>query len=150
MVKRSTTSNYEPGIIVNDPKRVLFLCIGNACRSQMAEAFARAYGRGVLEPASAGLAPALRVADDTIRAMEEKNLNVRAQVPKSLSGLSGTEFDLVINMSGYPLPQVTSAAVREWDVPDPIGMDYGNHCQIRDHIEMLVQDLIAELRREQK
>jgi arsenate reductase (thioredoxin) len=149
MVKRSTRSKYEPGIIVNDPKRVLFLCIGNACRSQMAEAFARAYGRGVLAPSSAGLAPAQRVPDDTIRAMEEKNLDVRAQVPKSLSGLTGTDFDLVINMSGYPLPQATNAAVREWDVPDPIGMDYVNHCQIRDHIEMLVKDLIAELRRGQ-
>lgn len=132
------------------PKRVLFLCIGNACRSQMAEAFARAYGSDVLVPASAGFAPAARVPEDTIRAMDEKNLDVRSQVPKSVSDLSGAEFELVINMSGYPLPQVNGTTPREWDVPDPVLMDYGEHCRVRDQIEMLVMKLILELRREQK
>jgi arsenate reductase (thioredoxin) len=132
------------------PKRVLFLCIGNACRSQMAEAFARAYGSDVLMPASAGFAPAPRVPEDTIRAMDEKNLDVRSQVPKSISDLSGAEFDLIINMSGYPLPQLNGAPLREWDVPDPILMDYDEHCRVRDQIEMLVMKLILELRRGQK
>jgi arsenate reductase (thioredoxin) len=132
------------------PKRVLFLCIGNACRSQMAEAFARAYGSDVLWPASAGFAPAPRVPEDTIRAMQEKNLDVRSQVPKSISDLSGAEFDLIVNMSGYPLPQVNGTPLREWDVPDPIFMDYDEHCRVRDQIEMLVMKLILELRREQK
>ena len=135
---------------MSKPKRVLFLCIGNACRSQMAEAFARAYGSDVLVAASAGFTPAKRVPDDTIRAMEEKNLDVSGQVPKCLSDLSGTDFDLIINMSGYPLPQVNGATLREWDVPDPIVMDYEKHCQVRDQIEMLVMKLILELRREQK
>jgi arsenate reductase len=132
------------------PKRVLFLCIGNACRSQMAEAFARAYGSDVLAPASAGFAPAERVPEDTIRAMDEKNLDVRSQVPKSVSDLGAAEFDLVINMSGYPLPQLNGAPLREWDVPDPVLMDYDAHCRVRDQIEMLVMKLILELRREQK
>jgi arsenate reductase (thioredoxin) len=132
------------------PKRVLFLCIGNACRSQMAEAFARAYGSDVLAPSSAGFAPALKVPQDTIRAMEEKNLDVRAQMPKSISELGGAQFDLIINMSGYPLPQVNGTPLREWDVPDPVVMDYEQHCRVRDQIEMLVMKLILELRREQK
>jgi arsenate reductase (thioredoxin) len=132
------------------PKRVLFLCIGNACRSQMAEAFARAYGSDVLVPASAGFAPAPKVAEDTIRAMEEKNLDVRSQVPKSISDLSSAEFDLIINMSGYPLPRLNGAPLREWDVPDPVLMDYDEHCRVRDQIEMLVMKLILELRRGQK
>jgi arsenate reductase (thioredoxin) len=132
------------------PKRVLFLCIGNACRSQMAEAFARAYGSDVLAPSSAGFAPAARIPDDTLRAMEEKNLDLSGQVPKSISDLNGWEFDLIVNMSGYPLPQVNGARVRKWDVEDPIGLDYEKHCQIRDQIEMLVMKLILELRREQK
>jgi arsenate reductase (thioredoxin) len=131
---------------MSDPKRVLFLCIGNACRSQMAEAFARAYGSDVLIPASAGFAPALRVADDTIRAMEEKHLDVRDQVPKGLSELVGTEFDVIINMSGYPLPQINGTTLRVWDVEDPVCLDYDKHCQIRDQIEMLVRKLILELR----
>ena len=53
------------------PKRVLFVCIGNSCRSQMAEAFARAYGRDVVAPASAGVYPANVIAPDTMRAMAE-------------------------------------------------------------------------------
>jgi arsenate reductase len=116
----------------------------------MAEAFARAYGSDVLVPLSAGFAPAARVPDDTLRAMEEKNLDLSGQEPKSVSDLIGTEFDLIINMSGYPLPQINGATQRKWDVEDPIGMDYDKHCQIRDQIEMLVMRLILELRREQK
>jgi arsenate reductase (thioredoxin) len=135
---------------MSDRKRVLFLCIGNACRSQMAEAFARAYGSDVLMPSSAGFAPAGRIPDDTIRAMDEKNLDVRGQLPKRLSDMSGMEFDLIINMSGYPLPRINGATLRAWDVDDPIGMEYEKHCQIRDEIETRVKQLILELRREQK
>jgi arsenate reductase (thioredoxin) len=138
------------GQIVSEPKRVLFLCIGNACRSQMAEAFARAYGSDVLSPVSAGFTPAPKVPDDTIRAMEEKNLDLRGQIPKSVSELGTHDFDLIVNMSGYPLPLVNGAALRTWDVPDPICLDYEKHCQVRDRIEMLVMKLILELRRERK
>jgi arsenate reductase (thioredoxin) len=135
---------------MSDRKRVLFLCIGNACRSQMAEAFARAHGSDVLMPSSAGFAPATRIPDDTIRAMDEKNLDVRGQVPKRLSDMSAMDFDLIINMSGYPLPRINGTALRVWDVDDPIGIEYDKHCQIRDEIEMRVKKLILELRREQK
>ena len=68
-------------------KRVLFVCIGNACRSQMAEGFARTYGDDVLIAASAGVAPAVKIPSDTIRAMEEKNIDIRDQFPKALRHL---------------------------------------------------------------
>ena len=74
---------------MSELKRVLFVCIGNACRSQMAESFARAYGSDVLVPSSAGLFPAKAVPPDTLRAMEEKNLDLSGQVPKSLEDLDG-------------------------------------------------------------
>jgi arsenate reductase (thioredoxin) len=135
---------------VSEPKRVLFVCIGNACRSQMAEAFARAYGSDVLVPSSAGLFPAKVVPPDTLRAMEEKNLDMSGQVPKSLVDLNGAKLDLILNMSGFPLPPLGGAAVREWQVPDPIVMDYENHCAVRDQIERLVMNLILELRRLEK
>ena len=131
-------------------KRVLFVCIGNACRSQMAEAFARAYGSDVLIPFSAGLAPAEWLPEDTIHAMDEKNLDIRSQAPKSVSALCDSEFDLVINMSGFPLPHLNGATIRTWNVEDPIAMDYENHCRIRDQIEKRVTGLIRELRRQQK
>ena len=130
-------------------KRVLFVCLGNSCRSQMAEAFARAYGSDALIAASAGLTPAFSVAPDTMRAMSDKGLDLRDQHPKSVRQMGRAHFDLVINMSGFELPDKVGAVVRTWDVPDPICLDYDEHCEVRDAIERLVMDLILELRREQ-
>ena len=131
-------------------KRVLFVCIGNSCRSQMAEAFARAYGQDVLIAASAGLYPATRIAPDTMKAMDEKDLDLRDHFPKSIRQLgSRARFDLVINMSGLPLPEGTASAVESWHVPDPVSMKYNDHCAVRDKIEGMVMQLVLELRREQ-
>ena len=132
-----------------EKKRVLFVCIGNACRSQMAEGFARHYGSAALIPASAGLAPAARVAPDTIRAMREKNIDLSEHFPKTLRQLARVKFDAVINMSGAPLGDGLKAPVEEWQVADPIGMDYEKHCQVRDEIEQRVMKLLIDLRREQ-
>ncbi|MGP8243385.1 MAG: arsenate reductase ArsC [Bryobacteraceae bacterium] len=131
-----------------DKKRVLFVCIGNACRSQMAEGFARHYGSDVLIPASAGLSPASRVAPDTIRAMSEKNIDLREHFPKALRQLARVQFDTVVNMSGKPLREDLKAPVKEWEVADPISMDYEQHCKVRDEIEGLVIKLLLDLRRE--
>ena len=127
--------------------RVLFVCIGNSCRSQMAEAFARVYGEDVLVPASAGLAPAPGVAQDTVRTMDEKNIDLRNQSPKSFYAADLAEFDLIVNMSGFELPHGVTQPARDWDVRDPIGEDYDTHRQVRDQIEGLVMGLILELRR---
>jgi arsenate reductase (thioredoxin) len=129
--------------------RVLFVCIGNSCRSQMAEGFARAYGSDVLVPASAGLAPATRIAHDTLDAMDEKGINLRDHFPKSIRHLGRVEFNLVINISGERLPTTITCPVRNWDVEDPIRLNYEDHCAVRDDIERLVMELILELRREQ-
>jgi arsenate reductase len=130
--------------------RVLFVCIGNSCRSQMAEGFARTYGGDVIIPASAGLAPAYLIAPDTVRAMDEKNIDLRDQFPKSLKQLERARFDIVVNMSGYDLPPEMDAPERLWAVPDPIAEDYETHCKIRDEIETRVMALILELRRAAK
>ena len=128
-------------------RRVLFLCIGNSCRSQMAEGFARKYGEDVMIAASAGLAPALGVAQDTVRTMDEKNINVRDHFPKSIHQLGRAQFDLIVNMSGFTLPEDVVTPTRHWDVQDPIGEDYKTYCNVRDQIEALVMALILELRR---
>jgi protein-tyrosine-phosphatase len=114
----------------------------------MAEAFARAYGRDVLIPASAGTSPATRVAPDTLDAMEEKGLDLRDHFPKSIRHLGRIEFDIVVNMSGQSLPGPLKCPVIEWKVEDPVSMSYEDHCSIRDYIERLVMELILELRRE--
>jgi protein-tyrosine-phosphatase len=112
----------------------------------MAEAFARTYGTDVILPASAGLAPALTVAPDTIRAMKEKNIAMEDHFPKSLQQLRSVPFDIIVNISGTDLSDL-AAPVRDWEVRDPIGMKYEAHCEIRDQIEMLVMELILDLRR---
>jgi arsenate reductase (thioredoxin) len=129
-------------------KRVLFVCIGNACRSQMAEGFARTYGSDVLIAASAGLGPASNVSSDTIAAMAEKDVDVRDHFPKAIRHLGRAEFDLVVNMSGSNVPDVPAARLIEWDVPDPVFLSYEEHCAVRDQIEALVIRLILDLRAE--
>ncbi len=127
-------------------KRVLFVCIGNACRSQMAEGFARTYGSDVMIPASVGLAPATLLAPDTVRAMDEKNIDVRDHFPKSLRQMGRADFDLVINMTGFFLPKEFKGRIVDWEVADPVFMEYADHCEIRDAIEQLVMKLVLELR----
>jgi arsenate reductase (thioredoxin) len=133
-------------------KRVLFVCIGNACRSQMAEGFARAYGADVMIPASAGLAPAMSVARDTRAAMAEKNIDLRDHFPKGIRNLGRAQFDVVVNMSGSEIPaeRIPGATVIEWDVEDPVYMKYEDHCKIRDEIESLVMKLVLDLRQAPK
>jgi arsenate reductase len=133
-----------------NPKRVLFVCVGNSCRSQMAEGFARAYGSDVMAPASAGIAPALGVARDTRRVMAEKNVDLEDHFPKSLQQLRHIPFDLVVNMSGMELPGEVNSALRDWKVKDPIGQSYEVHREVRDQIETLVMELILEFRRARK
>jgi len=125
-------------------RRVLFVCIGNSCRSQMAEGFARAYGSDVMVARSAGLSPGDMVSPLTQRLMREKNIDLSGCVPKGMP--EGEPFDLIINMSGRRLPGGIPGEVRVWNVPDPIFLDEEDHRAIRDQIESLVQGLVLELR----
>ena len=136
--------------MTDNRKRILFVCIGNSCRSQMAEGFARTYGADVAIPASAGLAPATGIAPDTRRAMLERNIDVRDHFPKTIRQLGRARFDLAINMSGEELPPGAAESIVEWDIPDPVHFSYERHCEIRDEIERKVMSLILELRRDQR
>ncbi|MBV9405774.1 MAG: arsenate reductase ArsC [Acidobacteriaceae bacterium] len=127
---------------------MLFLCIGNSCRSQMAEGFARKYGSDVMEPLSAGLSPASIVQPLTKTVMEEKNINLEGQFPKSLDQVDVSTCDLIVNMSGVKLPTRLPIEVREWRVEDPIGRDEETYLAVRDQIEMAVMRLILDLRKD--
>ena len=132
-------------------KRVLFVCLGNSCRSQMAEGFARCYGRDVMHAQSAGLAPAGTVAPDTVRTMAEKNIDLGGHFPKALDNFPPNEWDAIVNMSGFPLPVAYQhPAVRNWTVQDPMGEDEDVYRRVRDQIEHLVMGLILEYRRPEK
>jgi arsenate reductase (thioredoxin) len=127
-------------------KQVLFVCVGNACRSQMAEGFARVYGGDVIAAASAGLSPAMTLPPLTRAVMLEKNIPIDGQFPKGIEIWSGVKFDIVVNMSGYPLPSKIAPKWRLWNVADPIGMNDGIYRQVRDQIETLVMQLVLEVR----
>jgi arsenate reductase (thioredoxin) len=125
--------------------RVLFVCIGNACRSPMAEGFARAYGSDVIHVQSAGLAPALAVVPLTHHVMLEKNIDLGDCYPKELEHVEG-DVDLIINMSGYTVTPPNGTQVEVWEIRDPIGESETVFRQVRDEIERRVRELIERLR----
>ena len=131
-------------------KRVLFLCIGNSCRSQMAEGFARRYGSDVLEPLSAGFAPASIVQPLTKKVMEAKNINIDTQYTKDLGSIDVPSLDMIVNISGRKLPARMPIEVRDWKIEDPIGRSEELYEKVRDELEHLVMGLILDLLREAK
>lgn len=128
-------------------KRILFVCIGNACRSQMAEAFARAYGSDTLIVQSAGLAPASGLPPLTRQTLSDKNISCEGQFPKPIESFTMQKFDVVINLSGEHLPpSPVWVRVIEWSVRDPIGESPEVYRAVAAQIETLVMRLILELR----
>ncbi len=116
----------------------------------MAEGFANIYGRDVLSASSAGLAPTVLIDADTLRAMREKNIDISLQFPKRFDPLEALDCDLIVNMSGYDLPEPVKAPVREWRIRDPFRLRPEIYKQVCDEIENQVMQLILELRREAK
>jgi arsenate reductase (thioredoxin) len=125
--------------------RVLFVCIGNSCRSQMAEAFARAYGSDTIIASSAGVSPASIIAPLTRKVLIEKNIPIGDQYPKGMEMALREPFDVIVNMSGLPLAIEAKRAVN-WQVQDPIGHDEGVYRHVAAQIEEMVMRLILELR----
>ena len=125
--------------------RVLFVCVGNSCRSQMAEGFAKTYGKDVLEATSAGLFPATIVAPITIKMMRQRGIDMQGHYPKSLHEVE-LPFDIVVNISGYPIPHSLGRRIIEWKVQDPLGQKESIFQQVATQIENHVMQLVMELR----
>ena len=131
-------------------KRVLFVCIGNACRSQMAEGFAKRYGSDAAEVSSAGLSPASFIPELTKAVMMDKNISLEGQSPKGIEVFPKVQWDVVVNISGLPLPHLQAGRIVEWKIQDPMGQRQLVHERVRDEIENLVMRLILELRVQSK
>ena len=129
-------------------RRVLFVCIGNSCRSQLAEAFARKLAADVIEPSSAGLSPFGRIAETTTAVGAEFGLSFDGQFSKGLEAVDLAQSDLVVNMSGIPAGGLfeTARDVVDWEVEDPFGEDLSVYRRIAEQIETRVRDLAGELR----
>ena len=129
-------------------KNVLFVCLGNSCRSQMAEGFARHYGTGIVNAASAGLAAATGIAPETRAAMAEKGIDLVDHFPKDFEAAVAARYDVVVNISGYVLPALDGPVVLEWEIEDPYGEPIAFHRQVRDEIDRRVKELIETVARD--
>lgn len=126
-------------------KRVLFVCVENSNRSQMAEAFARIHGGDTVEALSAGSAPSGRINPKAIRFMGELGYDLGGHASKSLQEIDG-EFDAVITMGcGDKCPWVPARIREDWALPDPRDMDDDGYRAVRDEIATRVQALLAAL-----
>jgi protein-tyrosine-phosphatase len=124
-------------------KRLLFVCIENSNRSQMAEAFARIHGGSRVEAYSAGSQPSGKVNPMAIRAMAELGYDLAQHDSKALSDLSEFEFDVVVAMGcGDACPMVRSKRREDWEIPDPRCLPVAEFRAVRDEIEQKVKDLL--------
>jgi protein-tyrosine-phosphatase len=129
-------------------KRVLFVCVENAGRSQMAEAFAKVYGDGKAEAASAGTMPAKEVNPTVIQVMKEKGVDLSTMKPKLITNQMVQEADTIIVMGcsaqGFcPAPLLNK--VIDWGIEDPKDKPIEKVREIRDEIERRVKKLIEEM-----
>jgi protein-tyrosine-phosphatase len=128
-------------------KSVLFVCVENSNRSQMAEAFARIHGVGSVEAYSAGSRPSGRVNPKAVEAMREVGYDLTQHRSKSLSDIPAIEYDAVVGMGcgdeGCPL--VRAKRREEWDIPDPKELPPEGFREVRDVIEKKVKELLLSL-----
>jgi arsenate reductase (thioredoxin) len=133
------------------PKRVLFVCIENSNRSQMAEAFARIHGADSVEAYSAGSRPSGKINPKAIEAMSDVGFDLSLHRSKSLSEIPDIEFDFVATMGcGDECPFVRAKQREDWEIPDPKHMDMDEFRIVRDLIETKVVALIKRLRIQQE
>ncbi len=132
--------------------RVLFICIGNSCRSPMAEGIARRDAADVIEAASAGLAPLGFVAAPTKRTLTEYGYSSDALESKPIVREAWDAADLVINMSGRPRERVFPdfRKVEDWEVEDPYGEDAEVYQRIFEEIRRRVSALAEGLRNQKQ
>jgi protein-tyrosine-phosphatase len=127
-------------------KRVLFVCVENSCRSQIAEAFARIHGGEDVEAYSAGSRPSGEVNSKAIKTMQEIGYDLRKHDSKSLNDIPQVEYDFVATMGcGEECPYVRARRREEWQIPDPKNLAADQFRETRDLIEQKVKDALAQL-----
>lgn len=128
-------------------KKILFVCVENARRSQMAEAFAKTLGRKKVEVYSAGSGPASQLDPLVIEVMKEKGIDLSASRPKSLNDLPSMEMNYLVTMGCEETCPVTTPAKKivEWAIPDPKGKPLEFFREVRDIIEKKVRELLKEI-----
>jgi len=125
-------------------KSVLFVCIGNACRSQMAEGFARHFGGEELIIYSAGSHPLGHVISDTIASMKEIGIDISQHTSKGILDCPDIEYDVVVSMGCGDACQNVKAKKRlDWEIPDPVGQSPKFFREVRELIKGKVKGLLS-------
>ena len=125
-------------------KRLLFVCVENANRSQMAQAFARMHGGNAVHAESAGSRPSGVVNPRAVEFMAERGYDLSTHASKSLEQIGDGEWDAVVTMGcGDNCPWVPAKRREDWALPDPKHMPADDYRAVRDEIERRVIDLIA-------
>ena len=127
---------------------ILFVCVENSNRSQMAEAFARIHGGGKVEAYSAGSRPSGKLNPKAIEAMREIGYDLSRHQSKSLNDIPKVEYDAAVTMGcGDECPLVRANLREDWQIPDPKQLRSEEFRQVRDLIERKVKELLERLER---
>lgn len=127
-------------------KQVLFVCVENACRSQMAEGFFNALACGRALANSAGNRPAEKVNPLAVQVMKEVGIDISGSKPKMITERMISEADKVILMGcGRDACPIVPKDVTDWQIDDPVGKGTGKFREVRDIIKRRVEELLAEL-----
>jgi len=129
-------------------KKILFVCVENAGRSQMAEAFFKKYMPSGFHPISAGTKPAVRVNPVVIQAMKEVGIDIENNSPQNISRQMIDESEIAVNMGCMDkesCPALFLKDVKDWQIQDPKGKSIEEVREIRDQIEQKVKDFINSL-----
>jgi len=127
-------------------KKVVFVCVENSNRSQMAEAFARIHGTGKVEAFSAGSRPSGRVNPKAIESMKELGYDLRTHTSKGFDAFNGQHVDVAVTMGcGDECPLVLAKRREDWNISDPSDMTPEQFREVRNLIESKVRQLIESL-----
>ena len=143
---RLRATGQAAGSIVKDVPEVLFVCVHNAGRSQMAAALLNHRARGRVHVRSAGSAPAGEINPAVVAAMQELGIDVSEAFPKPLTDEVVRAADAVVTMGcGDACPVYPGKRYEDWELDDPAGQEIDTVRQIRDEIDVRVQKLLDEL-----
>lgn len=127
-------------------KNVLFVCVENSNRSQMAQAFAAIHGSAAVTAFSAGSKPSGKINPKAIAAMHELGYDLSTHHSKSLIEIPDAEYEFAVTMGcGDECPFVKARNREDWDIPDPKGMDESDFRKVRDLIEGKVVGLLERM-----